>query len=432
MKLYKTKNQCLITGPGYITKLLPTFSYEINLEENDKFTNINFNGVLFDYQEKALRLITEIFRINKYFRGIISSPTGSGKTVMAVAIAAMTKKKILWIVNSNDLMEQAAQSFEKFTNTKCGRLNSKYKEIKDNFDICISTIQTLGKLNNEDYNIINDTYDCVIIDECHHTPAKFFMSAISKLTPIFMMGLTATPIRKDSMQETMFNIIGDIIYKIDRNDIKENLIFPKVNIIKIREMIECFVSSDNYVEYMKEVVFNNRRLEISLEIFEKYHKSKALLLVEFVELGEIYKNKLRKIYPNKNIEFIHGSMKKKDREEIIERARNEEIDILIGTKLAREGLDIPCLDELFLFTPKKGDSFKNTPDGTSLEQEIGRIMRKWKNKKSAIVVDIVDYNFEIFKRQFYSRNKTYKRLELEVKQIMWSKPQVNILGIDIY
>jgi len=96
--------------------------------------------------------------------------------------------------------------------------------------------------------------------------------------------------------------------------------------------------------------------------------------------------------------------------------RAGEIPILFATKLAREGLDLPNMTQLFLTTPKNGDSSAKVKDGTAIEQEIGRVMRpdpKNKNKK-AIVFDFVDYENGILKAQWYSRRKTYKRLEIKI------------------
>lgn len=74
-------------------------------------------------------------------------------------------------------------------------------------------------------------------------------------------------------------------------------------------------------------------------------------------------------------EFKSWQVSKKDREEIIHRANNKEIDILLATQLAREGLDMPHLTVGHMVMPKRGDTGKNK-DGGAVEQEIGRIMRR--------------------------------------------------------
>src|SRR5690625_3911051 len=74
-------------------------------------------------------------------------------------------------------------------------------------------------------------------------------------------------------------------------------------------------------------------------------------------------------------EFESWQVTKKEREEIMRKANNKEVDILFATQLAREGLDMPHLTTGHMIMPKRGDTGKNK-DGGAVEQEIGRIMRK--------------------------------------------------------
>lgn len=97
--------------------------------------------------------------------------------------------------------------------------------------------------------------------------------------------------------------------------------------------------------------------------------------------------------------------------------RSKKYNLIIATNIAREGLDLPHLDRLYLVTPKKGDSDSKTPDGTGVEQEVGRIMRTAEGKVDAKVVDFVDWNVDLFKRQWYSRKKTYERIKLTFQKV---------------
>jgi superfamily II DNA or RNA helicase len=89
----------------------------------------------------------------------------------------------------------------------------------------------------------------------------------------------------------------------------------------------------------------------------------------------------------------------------------KEIQILFATQLAREGLDMPHLTVGHMVMPKRGDDGSKA-NGGSVEQEIGRIQRKdpANPDKKAAWYDYVDYNVGVFKQQYQSRRKVYKRL----------------------
>jgi len=116
-------------------------------------------------------------------------------------------------------------------------------------------------------------------------------------------------------------------------------------------------------------------------------------------------------------EFEAWQVRKKEREEIIRRANNKEIDILFATQLAREGLDMPHLTVGHMVMPKRGDTGKNK-DGGAVEQELGRIMRSDPNNpnKQAVWFDYVDHNVGVLNSQYYSRRKVYNRLGIKLKR----------------
>ena len=130
----------------------------------------------------------------------------------------------------------------------------------------------------------------------------------------------------------------------------------------------------------------------------------------------MFVERLKKDLPDVVIEFTHGSVKKAERERMLNDFRSNKIDILFASKVAREGLDLPNITRLHLITPKKGDSSSKSADGAALEQEVGRIMRPDPSNlnKDAIVYDYVDYNNGILKTQWYTRRRTYKRLKIDI------------------
>lgn len=140
-------------------------------------------------------------------------------------------------------------------------------------------------------------------------------------------------------------------------------------------------------------------------------------------MAEIHKSEYR--YHNKHWEYKHEQYTEKEfsdwqvtgsqRKEIMAAMGNKDIDILYATQLAREGLDFAHLNVLHMATPKRGDKGSRR-DGSSVEQETGRIQRPDKDhlEKRAYLFDYVDYNVEVFRSQYSSRRTVYKRLGLNV------------------
>ena len=121
--------------------------------------------------------------------------------------------------------------------------------------------------------------------------------------------------------------------------------------------------------------------------------------------------------PGLKVLQYNARLPKKQKEQLMRDIKNKKYNVIIATNIAREGLDIPHLDRLFLVTPKKGDADGKTPDGTGVEQEVGRIMRTAEGKTDAIVFDFVDKKIDMFQRQWYTRRKTYERIRLKFEKV---------------
>ncbi|MNI82063.1 hypothetical protein D3C73_1387370 [compost metagenome] len=98
-------------------------------------------------------------------------------------------------------------------------------------------------------------------------------------------------------------------------------------------------------------------------------------------------------------------MKKKERSDVMERTKNRQVDILLATQLAREGLDIVHLNRLFLATPKRAAG--------AVQQEVGRVMRPAIGKTEALVFDFWDSKNPILKSQFWKRREVYRKIGMD-------------------
>ena len=185
--------------------------------------NIKFKGNL----RKEQMPIYDIVKItlNKDGGAIISLKCGGGKTVLSLYILAQLKVKTMVVVHKDFLMTQWKDRIEEFIpNAKIGKIQQNTIDI-DNKDIVLAMVQSLSM---KEYD--KDIFKCfglIIFDECHHLGAEMFSKCMPKVASKYMLGLSATPNRKDGLRKVFEWYIGNIAYSSK----EKNEDYVEVNII---------------------------------------------------------------------------------------------------------------------------------------------------------------------------------------------------------
>lgn len=179
-----------------------------------------------DYQKP---LIEALIQSN----GIGVAPAGSGKTIMGMRYIYEVGRSTLWLTHTKDLMYQTKQRAEA-TLKGVGRVGLFGDGVQDFGDgkLIIATVQTL-KANPQLIERLNETIGVVVIDEAHHFPSTQFLDTAAQFKAERMVGLTATPKRKDELEEYMYQGIGPVRYEVPRTALyqKEQLVLPEVKFI---------------------------------------------------------------------------------------------------------------------------------------------------------------------------------------------------------
>jgi len=347
--------------------------------------NLSFEGTLRDIQEQTIK--ETINNYNLHGGGLVSLDTGLGKTVVALKLISLMKVKTLIIVHAEFLLEQWIERIKQFLpDARVGVIRQDRCEYQDT-DIIVGMIQSITK--REDYP--KETFDGLgqlIVDECHHLGSKTFSSIFFKIQTKYMLGLSATPERKDGLSKVIYWFLGPQIVYIKRESDKPSIRF-------------IFNDTENYIEQFNrlgkinnptmitDLTIKKERNQLIIDTIKNYSPGrKILILSDRREHCEFINAQLKLLGISSGLYL--GGMKTE------QRALSVNCDVIIGTYQASgEGFDVPELDTLILSTPK-----------SDVQQAVGRILRQ-KNKNEPIVIDIVD-SFSIFKAQYYKRRKFYK------------------------
>jgi len=409
-KLVQAEEKNISIPRGFLEKLID-FLNENNIkfeliDERIKLNPVNFesSAKLFDYQKEAENdlLSSE--------SGILVAPPGSGKTIIGIDLIAKLKQPALILVHKKQIFNQWLERIEHFLNIpkrEIGRIASNKKKIGDK--ITVAMVQSLNRMG--DLKDTSDKFGIILVDECHHMPAKMFRSVITKFRPYYLYGLTATPERKNNDEELIFIYLGEILHEISRNFNKQAFLknepIAKISenskvsiIIKETDLEVPFkVRTDNFQILSKILIFDSaRNSQIVNDIKSEADKGlKCLVLTERKEHVEVLSYYLKHEY---EIVTLTGDLTDKQRREKIKQIESGNFQILLATgQLIGEGTDFPNLNCLFLVYPF---AFSG-----KLTQYIGRIQRG--GSADRIIYDYRDIKIKYFEGFFKKRSRYYKK-----------------------
>lgn len=396
---YTEKNSVLTVPRGFANELWKIEREEdINVDVVDDtvlFEDVEFvfKGTLRPYQEEAVDAILqeEI--------GVLSAPTGSGKTVVALAVVAKQKQPTLIIVHRKELLHQWIERIETF-------LGIPKKEVGVIGDgrLTIGAKVTVGIVNSV-YKVsgeINNDFGLVVVDECHRTPSRTFTEAISAFSASYLLGLSATPWRRDRLTKLIYWYAGPLIHEIPLKALQDEGSVLKARVEwKYTDFKTDFDPVEEYSQMLSELTNDpDRNFLIASDVMEEQFNGVRLVLTDRKAHVEAIKDFL--LVAGEAVETLTGSTPKDERDATISKLKNLKNGILIATgQLIGEGFDLPVLTSLFLATPISFDG--------RVIQYLGRILRPAEGKGEPVVYDYCDTNVSVLLKSAKSRNRVYKK-----------------------
>ncbi len=363
--------------------------------------DVAFSGLLRADQEDA---ITAMLR---HDTGVLCAPTAFGKTVTAAALIARRGVNTLILVHRTELLRQWQERLQAFLGVGKGILGTiGGGKSKPSGKIDIAVMQSLSR-QSEPSELI-EQYGHVIVDECHHLSAVSFEALLKRAKAKYVLGLTATPIRRDGQHPIIFMQCGPIRHTASRPDTAPHdlEVIPRIQSAKIDLPAEAGIQ-----DIFRHVATDPRRTAaIGSEVVNAFSCGrKILVLTERTEhvtaIEEALTGKVEKIFT------LHGRMSKKQRGLTIAELDALPADaprvILATGKLVGEGFDHPPLDTLLLAMPI---SWKGT-----LQQYAGRLHREHATKTDVRIIDFVDTGHSGLLRMWDKRQAGYRAMGYRIE-----------------
>ncbi|MCT7406193.1 DEAD/DEAH box helicase [Aliarcobacter cryaerophilus] len=384
LKGYEESSEFLTLPRGLKEKLFEYLNYNLvkyKIIDNRVFEKIETKRILFTLRAEQEDAIKEIL---KYDSSICVAPPGFGKTLIGAKIFEQRAVKTLIIVNKNMLLDQWISRFVDYFGYKksdIGFLGKSQNRLNGNIDI--ATMQSLNNIPE-----LVENYTQVIVDECHHIPALTFEQIVKNFKGKYILGLSATPNRKDELDPILYQQLGNISYEYKK---------PKTNTNRLLVIKTEFISSaDNYAAIINELVSNEDRNRQIVKTIKENIDRKILLLSDRIE----HLNLLENILKEEKIDFVsvHGSQNKKEQVENMQKVKTSSL-ILATSSFFGEGIDFPHLNTIIFATPI---SFYGR-----LIQYLGRIGR---GNQECLAIDFLDSKNAMLNSTYKKRLEGYKAM----------------------
>lgn len=366
---------------------------------------VNFTGSLREEQKQAVRTILE------HETGVLAATTAFGKTVIAAYVIAERNVNTLILVHNRELLDQWLAQLKAFLDVspnEIGQIRGGRKKPRGVIDVAM--IQSLSRHGTVE-DIVGD-YGHIVVDECHHLPARSFENVIKQSKAKYVTGLSATVNRKDGHHPIIFMNCGPVRYRVSakteaaRRPFHHRVFVRYTNATLSTKPSEGEEETPAIHELYRELIHNESRNEmIRNDVVACIHHGRSpVVLTERREHLDLLEKLLR---PNTdNLIVLKGGMGVKERRrqfELLESVPDDQPRVLLATgRYLGEGFDDARLDTLLLTLPV---SWRGT-----IAQYAGRLHRMHEGKQEVHIYDYVERCISLATKMHQRRCAGYREL----------------------
>lgn len=395
----------ILIKTGYPVKDMA--GYTDGTELKIQLKNITSSGKNFHLRDYQKGSVNSFYRSNspEGGHGVIVLPCGAGKTVTGMAIMEKISSYTLIISTSTVAVHQwISELLDKtdITPDLIGEYTGNIKEIKP---VTLTTYQILTHRKSKEEDFIHlglfqkQNWGLIIYDEVHTLPAPVFR-ATAEIQSKRRLGLTATLVREDGLEEDVFSLVGPKKYDVPWKELESKGYIAQAYCYEIRvelgneEKFEYALADErNKFRIASE---NAKKLEIAEELIKKHSGDQILIIGQYISQLEYFRDRL-------NLPLITGKMKNREREKLYEEFRRGDIHHLIVSKVANFAVDLPDANVAIQISGTFGSRQEEA-------QRLGRILRP-KDKSSFFYTlvsrDTKEQDFAL-NRQMFLAEQGYK------------------------
>ena len=359
-----------------------------------------FQGELTTVQAQAARALLQ------HTIGVLVAPPGIGKTVLGTYLIAARGRTALVLVHRRPLLDQWVAQLSMFLGIdqkEIGQIGGGRRTPNGRLDVAM--IQSLVRA--ESVDDIVTKYGHVIVDECHHVPAVSFERVLSEVRARYVVGLTATPHRRDGHHPILGMQLGPVRFAVDPKSQAARR--PFEHTLLVREtafQLDGAAAAIGIQEIYRALATDEARNRMILDdVIHAVHEGRSpILLTERRDHLEYFAKRLKSFV--RHLVVLQGGLTPKDRQALatrfVELPDDEERLVLATGRYIGEGFDDARLDTLFLAMPI---SWKGT-----LVQYAGRLHRVHARKTEVRIYDYVDREVPMLLHMFAKRLRTYRAI----------------------
>jgi superfamily II DNA or RNA helicase len=384
-----------------VAELLAEHGIELELEDLRTIgadLAVTFQGALTDTQERAAR------ELLAHECGVLVAPPGVGKTVLGTYLTAARKRNTLILVHRSPLLDQWRSQLSMFLGLDIkdvGKIGCGADRVTGSIDVAM--IQSLAR--RDDMAQLVETYGHVIVDECHHVSAVSYERVVSAAKARYILGLTATPKRRDGHHPILEMQLGPVRHAIDAKSVAGRR--PFEHRLIARETSFRSPNPDATIQELYTALARDggRNQMILNDVIAAVEEGRSpILLTERTDHLDYLAGELERVV--RHVIVLKGGMGAKATREVFARIAaipdTMERVLLATGRYIGEGFDDPRLDTLFLTLPV---SWRGT-----LVQYAGRLHRLHPGKREVRIFDYVDRDVPMLTRMFEKRLRGYRAI----------------------
>jgi superfamily II DNA or RNA helicase len=359
-----------------------------------------FEGDLTPVQRRASR------ELRRHETGVVVAPPGIGKTVLGIHMIADRSRSTLVLVHRRPLLDQWVVQLSMFLGLdgkEIGQIGAGKRKPNGRLDVAM--MQSLARGSQVDDIVAK--YGHVIVDECHHVPAVSFERVLSEVKARYVLGLTATPERRDGHHPILDMQVGTARFAVDAKDQAVHRPFAHKLIVRETSLqVGTHQAGASIQDVYRTLAADEARNRLILDdVIRAVDEGRSpIVLTERRDHLDYLAEHLRSFV--RHLIVLRGGMTARQRREIGQHLAQvpdgEERLVLATGRYIGEGFDDSRLDTLFLAMPV---SWKGT-----LVQYAGRLHRIHPAKTEVRIFDYVDSATPMLLRMFEKRLRTYRAI----------------------